>query len=74
MRRITVEQIPETVPHGLLNKAFVITTLSRYGKHVKRGPDVPTSWVRSVPGAERLVDVEFFGIYAFSGKDLEGSI
>ena len=52
----------------------MITTLSRYGKYVKRGPDVPTSKVGSVPGAEQLVDVEFFGINAVSGKDLEGSI
>jgi hypothetical protein len=52
----------------------VITTLSGYDKNVKRGPDVPTSWVGSIPDAERLVDVEFFGINAFSGKDLEGSV
>jgi hypothetical protein len=74
MRRIAIEYILETVPHGLLDQAFVITTLSRYGENVKRGPDMLMSWVGSVPGAEQLVDVKFFRINAFSGKDLEGSI
>lgn len=57
MRRIAIEHIPETVPHGRLDKAFVITTMSWYGENVKRGPDVLTPWVGSVPGAEQLVYV-----------------
>jgi hypothetical protein len=48
VRRVSVQEILETIPHWFLNKTSMIATLSGNGKQVEGCPDVTVSWMRSI--------------------------
>ena len=74
MRRVSVQEIFETVPRWFLNQAVVIAALSGNGEHVEGCPDMIISWMRSIAFAQDVVHVEFVFMVSFSCEDFEGCI
>jgi hypothetical protein len=74
MRRIPVQEILETILHGFLDKASMISTLSGDGEHVESCPDVTVTWMRSIAIAQDVVHIVFILVHSFSCEDLQGRI
>jgi len=48
VRGIPIQEVPEAIPHWLLDKTSMIADLAGNGKQVEGCPDVMVSWMRSV--------------------------
>jgi hypothetical protein len=74
VRRVSVQEILEAIPHWFLDKTSMIATLSGNGKQVEGCPDVIVSWMRRIASAQDVVHVVLILVHSLSYENFQGRI
>src|SRR3954464_15011561 len=66
-----ISKVSKALPHGVLNKARMITACTGYREYFQRCPDMGISRMGFLACAETSIDLEFFPRVSVAGVDFQ---